>query len=111
MRWTLAVVVLFALAATVTLGSGERSPSDNRPPGARAQAAGELLALTAVYGNVQQVSVIDSRERTLAVYHLDLTTGQCELKSVRRIHWDLQIEDFEGKSPLPQEVRTMVERK
>ena len=111
MRWTLALVASFALAATVTLGSGERSPGESRPPAARAGAAGELLALTAVHGHVQQVSVIDSRERTLAVYHIDLQNGQCELKSVRRIHWDLQIEDFEGKSPLPEEVRTLVERK
>ena len=111
MRWTRALVALSALAATVTLGAGERPAADNRPPATRAGAAGELLALTAVYAHVQQVSVIDSRERTLAVYHIDLQNGQCELKSVRRIHWDLQIEDFEGKSPLPEEVRTLVERK
>jgi hypothetical protein len=111
MRSALAVVGLLAVAATVTLGAGERAPGDSRAPAARGGAAGELLALTAVYGNKQQVCVIDSRERTLAVYHVSLVSGQSELKSVRRIHWDLQIEDFEGTSPLPEEVRTLVERK
>jgi hypothetical protein len=46
----------------------------------------------------------------LAVYHIDLTTGRTELKSVRKIHWDLQIEEFEGSAPLPQEVRALVEQ-
>ncbi|MEO8270136.1 MAG: hypothetical protein ABI557_10460 [Aureliella sp.] len=53
---------------------------------------------------VQQLSVIDSQVKSLAVYHLEPTTGKILLKSVRNLQWDLQMEHFNGQAPLPGEL-------
>ncbi len=54
---------------------------------------------------VQQLSIIDSQARSLAVYHIDSTTGKILLKSVRNLQWDLKMEHFNGQAPLPGELR------
>ena len=47
----------------------------------------------------------------MGVYHIDLATGEVSLKSVRNIHWDLQMIEFNGTRPLPREVRSMLEQR
>ena len=54
---------------------------------------------------VQQMLVIDSQAKSLAVYHIESTTGKILLKSVRNLQWDLQMEHFNGQVPLPSELR------
>jgi hypothetical protein len=73
---------------------------------------GGLIALATSAGeHRQQVTVIDPETRVLSVYHIDLSTGGVELKSVRNIHWDLQMVEFNGTSPLPREIRSLLEQK
>lgn len=50
--------------------------------------------------------VVDSQNRSLAVYHVDLTTGKLALKSVRNVNWDLQMRDYNTEDPLPQDIRS-----
>jgi hypothetical protein len=72
---------------------------------------GGLIALpTSVDDQRQQVTVIDPATRVLGVYHIDLSTGEVALKSVRNIHWDLQMMEFNGTKPLPAEVRSILEQ-
>ena len=59
----------------------------------------------------QQVTVIDPETRVLSVYHIDLATGAVVLKSVRNIHWDLQMVEFNATSPLPREVKALLDQK
>jgi hypothetical protein len=47
----------------------------------------------------------------LGVYHIDLASGEIVLKSVRSIHWDLQLGVFNGTSPLPREVQSLLDQK
>ena len=54
---------------------------------------------------VQQLLVIDSQTKSLAVYHIEATAGKILLKSVRSLQWDLQMEHFNGQAPLPSELR------
>ncbi len=71
---------------------------------------GELIALPAHVDNGrQQITVIDPIKRVICVYHVDLPSGGISLKSVRNISGDLQIDDFNGASPLPREVRAQLE--
>ncbi len=71
---------------------------------------GSLVALPpVVHKQVQQVVVLDPLRRVLAVYHIDLDSGGIQLKAVRQIGWDLQLENFNGAKPLPREVRTLVQ--
>lgn len=86
-------------------GSAQQIPREESP-------AGDLLAFSVLGqdGKYQQIAVIDSAKRVLAVYHVRLEDGKTELKSVRNIRWDLELEDFEGTGLLPRDIRALVER-
>jgi hypothetical protein len=89
-----------SLVPSVSLA--QRTP----PPG-----GGGLIALATVVGEQhQQVTVIDPDTQSLGVYHIDLSTGEVKVKSVRNIHWDLQMIEFNGTPPLPREVRSIIEQ-
>ena len=47
----------------------------------------------------------------MAVYHIDRATGALALKSVRNVHWDLQIEDYNSASPTPREIRLLTDNR
>ena len=71
--------------------------------------------LTALPGPVspqgQFLVVVDSRQRSMSVYHIDKTTGKIALRSVRNIHWDLQMSHFDNEGLLPQEIRSLLEQR
>ena len=99
------LVVAMLVAAAPSVGLAQRSESSS------VRASG-LVALAAAAGeHHQQVTVIDPEARVLSVYHIDLGTGEIVLKSVRNIHWDLQLGVFNGTRPLPLEVQSMLEQK
>jgi hypothetical protein len=73
--------------------------------------SGDLITTTAMTAdNRQLVTIVDPRTRVLAVYLVDAATGGVSLKSVRNFHWDLQLADFNGNSPLPREIQALVEQ-
>jgi hypothetical protein len=55
--------------------------------------------------------LIDPATRTMAVYHIDTSSGEIALKSVRNVNFDLQMMEFNGKSPLPNEIRAILEQR
>lgn len=71
--------------------------------------SGDLMAFSgdAADGRTQLV-LIDAKTRAVGVYHIDRATGQVALRSVRNVHWDLQIDDFNGGSPSPQEIKSLL---
>jgi hypothetical protein len=58
-------------------------------------------------GGPQAVVVVDPSQHVMAVYHVDKTTGEIALRSVRNITWDLQMLEFNSGEPLPQDIRNM----
>ena len=58
----------------------------------------------------QQLCVLDPRQRVVAVYHIDVEKGGISLQSVRNIYWDLRINHFNGTTPLPEEIRSLIEQ-
>jgi hypothetical protein len=69
-----------------------------------------LIALsTVVEGKYQQVTLIDITSRVMSVYHIDLASGSVKLCCVRKFHWDLQMLQHNGESPLPREIRSLLE--
>ena len=54
---------------------------------------------------VQQIVVVDPSEKSMAVYHVEPAQGKVQLKSVRRLTWDLRMEQFNAQTPLPSELR------
>ncbi len=83
------------------------------PRGATSQSAaagGDLIALSAIVGDkYQQVTVIDPKAKVISVYHVELATGNVRLCCVRNIHWDLQMKQYNGDSPLPREIQSLLE--
>jgi hypothetical protein len=55
--------------------------------------------------------VIDAKLRVMGVYQIDGTSGEIALKSVRNFSWDLQMTEFNAASPLPREIRSLLEQR
>ena len=73
--------------------------------------SGQLITqVTPLGDNRQQLVVIDPELHAMAVYHID-AAGEVVLKSVRNFHWDLQMEQFNGTSPLPREIRSQIDQR
>lgn len=73
---------------------------------------GEMIALSQDLGEGrQQVTVIDPKARVMAVYRIETASGEISLMSVRNIHWDLQMEEFNGKNPSPRDIRSLLEQR
>lgn len=113
MRWAVLGAIVAAGLVVATLGEatfpreGYAQRISPNPTDARG-----LITLTAPVGDHrQQLTVIDPELRVMSVYHIELATGQIVLKSVRNIHWDLQMMEFNGTSPLPKEIRALLEPK
>lgn len=110
-----AVLVLLVVAAVVfaAWGAPQEREAPSRPNAPQAAAANQdLIAVSAVVGDrLQQVTVIDPKQRVMSVYHIDLVSGKIALRSVRNIHWDLQMTDFNGDAPLPREIQALLESK
>jgi hypothetical protein len=105
----LLVVVTLALVA-LAAGPERLSPPAQRPAAVEAGVAKEMVALSVTVGDkYQQVTVIDPKLRVMSVYHIDLVTGKIALRSVRNIHWDLQMTEFNSENPLPREIQALIE--
>jgi len=80
----------------------------------RAPPADQLIALPfeAADGK-QQVTIVDPRTRVIAVYQVDKVTGSLALRSVRNVHWDLLMEEYNTShgSPTPREIRALAEQR
>jgi hypothetical protein len=74
------------------------------PAGVSDQSPVQMVS-TMLPTGIQQLVVLDVRTRTMAVYHVEPVNGKLQLKSVRNLVWDLQMEHFNGQPPLPGELR------
>ena len=70
----------------------------------------DLLAMSVEAEGRQQITVIDPKQKVLAVYHVDRITGAVSLRSVRNMQWDLLIEDFNSANPTPREIRALTQQ-
>ena len=89
----------------------ERSRALAQRPANSPEVAAGLIALPAVVDGRQMLTVLDPRTRVLGYYQFDPAKGEIILKGIRNISWDLQIDEYNGVSPLPSEVRSLVEHR
>ena len=102
-----AALVVAAAATRDSTGSAfaQRAPSQ-APVGNEAG----MIALTSPSAdNATLVTVVDARQRALAVYRVDSLSGKIKLLSVRNLQWDLQMVHLNSESPSPQEIRSLLE--
>jgi len=72
----------------------------------------ELIVVPTSLGDKSQMlTVVDPRQRVVAVYHIESTTGKIALKSVRNISGDLQMLSLNNEPPLPQEIRSLLDQR
>ena len=112
MRHSLGGAVLIAglvIAATAGRSASEPAYGPLADP-SRVQSSELITHVTAAEGQPQIVTVIDPRQHVLAVYHVDRSTGQIMLKSIRNITWDLQMIEYNSGDPLPQDIRSGLQR-
>lgn len=55
-----------------------------------------------------QVILVDTVRRVMAVYFIAPDSGGIQLKSVRNLASDLQLEEFNGSDPSPSKVRSIL---
>jgi predicted methyltransferase len=110
---TLLGLGLVTAAIAVAEQRGEVYAQHTTPVAATPAAAGsELIVVPTSLGEKgQMLTVVDPRQRVLSVYHIDLSNGKISLKSVRNIQWDLQMAYLNNESPLPQEIRSLLEQR
>jgi hypothetical protein len=102
-------LVVAAASAGMIASFGQQAFADRE---VGVQRGSELITIASPAAeNRQQLTVIDPQARVMSVYHIDATSGAITLKGVRNIHWDLQMSEFNGVSPLPREIRALLEQR
>lgn len=106
-----AIVTLFASSGAAvprTEGGADRATNS----GNRTAASSDMMALSSdMADGSQQLILIDLRARSIGVYQVARGTGQLALKSVRNVHSDLLMDEFNGGSPSPQEIRSLLDHR
>jgi hypothetical protein len=108
-----AVVVFAALLGMCGIWNLRSEVFAQRPATYSTMAAGgELIAVPQSMGEKgQMLTVLDPRQQSLAVYWIEGATGKVTLRSVRNVHYDLQLMDFNSDNPLPREIRTQLDQR
>src|SRR5262245_11080804 len=74
--------------------------------------SGQLMALSAdLADGRQQITLIAPKTRVMGVYQIDRASGEISLKSVRSVHWDLLLEEFNSDKPSPREIRSLLDKR
>jgi hypothetical protein len=69
-----------------------------------------ITHVTASDAQEQTVTVIDPQLRVMAVYQVDRSSGKITPKSIRNFTWDLQMIEYNSGNPLPQDIRSGLQR-
>lgn len=72
--------------------------------------AGSVMMASSLLSNgSQQMVIYDQAKQTLAVYHIVPSTGDIQLKSVRKTDADFALQEYNLTSPTPSEIRANVQ--
>ncbi|PQO28224.1 hypothetical protein [Blastopirellula marina] len=102
-----AVVIIVAVTLCVELFRECSSAMAQRPDGLP-NAPGLIVHTAKADEGGQHVIVVDPETRVMAVYHVGGSDGKISLRSVRKLQWDLLIEEFNGGNPPPQDIRKLL---
>ena len=107
--WVSGVLLGFGLLVLGVVGLADgQAPRAGHERSAQAVTTPDLVALSHDAGDGrQQITLVDPRQRVMAVYQIDRATGALALKSVRNVQWDLTIEDYNTSAPAPRDIRAL----
>jgi hypothetical protein len=97
---------LLLVSSAEPLASEPAMPAQNLT-GTIPSPTGLIMHVDSTAGAPLAVIVLDPKERVMAVYHVDRSTGEIALKSVRSLTFDLQLMEYNSREPLPQSIRDM----
>ena len=106
-------IVLCAFLAGLVLAGFQSSPVVGQRLNSIADPVShqaELIAISHPTQTGQQLTIVDPRLRVICVYQVDRSSGQISLKSVRNVHWDMMMDEFNGMNPSPKEIRASLQR-
>jgi hypothetical protein len=96
--------------------SSGRASEPTRPQGARALAGGDsngtlALITSSAAGSAQWLYLIDTKDRSFALYRIDPTNskGIVKLEASRQYKWDLKLEHYNNQAPEPDAIKATVE--
>jgi hypothetical protein len=99
-----------------TKASSARSSEATKPQGARALAGGDTngtlaLITSSMTGPAQWLYLIDTKDRSFALYRIDPTNskGIVKLEASRQYRWDLKLEHYNNQAPEPDAIKATVE--
>ena len=101
--------LVYAIAAGRSAVGGSESAFATDAP---ARGSSELITHVSATADGQPltVTIIDPKQRVMAVYHVDRGSGEITPKSVRNFTWDLQMIEFNSGNPQPQDIRNGLKR-
>ena len=74
-------------------------------PSTSSATATHLMSSATLSNGFQQLVIVDPAKLTLAVYHIEPSRGDIQLKSVRKIDADFSLEEFNLSEPTPSTIR------
>jgi hypothetical protein len=101
---------LITIAVAATEQRGGSLVQRAMPTGDAIVGSDLIVVPTTMPDEGQMLTVVAPRQQAICVYHID-KRGMITLKSARSIQWDLQVEDFNNASPVPKEIRTLLEQR
>ncbi len=104
-------LVVWALVAQRNQGSAYGQQSGDPLVGKVNSSSGLLVLSSDATDGHQQLVLVDPKSQVMSVYHVDRSSGEISLKSVRNVRWDLLMDEFNGNSPSPREIRALVEQR
>jgi hypothetical protein len=93
------------IAVSAGRGSSETAYAPPIDSPARSGSSELITHVSDANGGALIATVVDPKQRVMAVYHVDRATGEISLKSVRNLTYDLQMIEFNSGNPLPQDIR------
>ena len=97
-----------AFSQSEYLGYSNASPSPWYAANPQVASSGELLLSSSVTPNgQQQIAIVDSKAKSLAIYQVHPESGAITLKSVRSIGADFGLDEYNGTEPSPTKVRAI----
>jgi hypothetical protein len=103
------MVVALVAGWWLSTARGQEGNVPSLPPQLQAGPTQGCLQVVAQPGEPVVAIVYDPQDKVMGVYHID-REGGITLKGIRPLRWDLQMLHFNGKAPLPEDVRNGLTR-
>ena len=102
-------LLVFGVQFTNSQTPGSTTPAVWNLPSPAAVGNEAMLIQTGITSTgSNQVIMVDTTKRVMAVYVVAPDTGVIQLKSVRNLAADFQLEEFNGSDPSPAKVRSIL---